>query len=1068
MGLQRISGCIMYTSKNTIIGSQDCISLQKIIDFTPVATLIVDPYGTFIDCNKATLQIFKATSRDDIIGKPPAILSPQKQRNGKDSSAVSIQFIERAHEQGSCTFYYDHQTLSGEIFPAKVTLSEIEYEGQQCLICIIEDMAGQVRVEENQALISENPYAIISLNPDLTIADVNTAFSRISGYTSSDWIGRGLNEFKIIHRDGPTVQDAIQKKKVLTGKISVEFPTGIKNMNYSYLPVFNGDGELIKIYDIFADLTELVEIINESNTLVDENPASIVTMDNSGKILKVNPAFQKLTQISKEKLLTMNLQDFKILERDGPSLHETINSKKPSKGQLVVNFGWAVKTLDFTYIPILDVNSTVTSVVAMYVDVSDQVAYVDEIKTFFYENPHAIITVTPDLKITSVNPAFSRIMGYTFDESIRMKLSDLKVLERDGGTISDGLQTKKPVSGKVIADSPLGIRHLQYVYIPILDKKGDVIKFLEIFSDLTEQRNLIAYYESILDAVPLPIHVTDTDMNWTYMNKPFETILLNNRVIQDRKSAYGKPCSTANANICKTDECGIHQLRTTGKNETFFEWMGSSNKQTTAPVVNANGETVGYVETVQDLTEQIRMIEFLQKEVARLSDNIVRLSEGNFDLNMKMTESDSYSEKARGIFEEINSSISTLIAALQSLIQDADNLANDATNGNLQSRANVENHRGEFRKIVEGLNKTLDSVILPINESLRICENYASYDFTVRFSSSLDVKGDWIQFRNALNKIGVSICDAFTLINKNLYDLTSSAEKAQISVSEVVSGSQQVVENTGKVSQNADQGGDGIGQVLKAMEDLNVTVSAVSQKAESVSVSSDQANSLAKDGIHLAHQSEKAMQDITHSAQEVDTIVTGINTQMDEIGKIVRLISDIANQTNLLALNAAIEAARAGEAGRGFAVVAAEVKSLAQDSRKSAENIEDMIATLQTKAKQATQAMGKSNQAVQDGSSALEQTLNAFNKIADTIENINQNTVEVASASEEQAASVEEVTASIQEVSNLIQNTSHEAGDAAAATQEAKASIDEVGRIITGVVDIVTNISGEMTKFKVV
>lgn len=929
-------------------------------------------------------------------------------------------------------------------------------------------MTDQVRIEENETLISQNPYAIISLNPDLTIADVNRAFSQISGYKSSDWIGRGLNDFKIIHRDGPTVQDAIQKKKLVTGKIVVEFPNGIKNMNYSYLPVFDEDGEVIKIYDIFADLTELVEKINESNSLVDENPASIITMDTSGKIITVNPAFENLSQISKDNLLTMNLQDFKILERDGPSLHEMITSKKPSKGQLVVDFGWAVKTLDFTYIPILDVNGTVTSIVAMYLDVSDQASYVEEIETFFYENPHAIITITPDLKITNVNPAFSKIMGYTYEESIRMKLSDLTVLERDGGTIGEGLETKKPVFGKVIADSPAGIRHLQYVYIPIIDKKGEVVKFLEIFSDLTEQRNLIAYYESILDAVPLPIHVTDTDMNWTYMNKPFETILLNNRVIQDRKSAYGKPCSTANANICKTNECGIHQLKTTGKNETFFDWMGSSNKQTTAPVVNANGETVGYVETVQDLTEQIRMIEFLQKEVARLSDNIVRLSEGNFDLNMKMTDSDTYSEKAKGIFEEINSSISTLIAALQRLIYDADNLANDATNGNLKSRANIEKHHGEFRKIVEGLNQTLDSVILPINESLRVCENYASYDFTVRFSSSLDIKGDWIQFKNALNRIGESICDAFSLINKNLYDLTNSAEKAHVSVTEVLNGSEQVVENTGKVSRNADQGGDGIVQVLKAMEDLNVTVSEVSQKAESVSVSSDQANSLAKDGIHLAHQSEKAMEDITQSAHEVDTIVTGINTQMNEIGKIVRLISDIANQTNLLALNAAIEAARAGDAGRGFAVVAAEVKSLAQDSRRSAESIEDMIAALQTKAKLATQAMGKSNQAVLDGSTALEQTLNAFNKIADTIENINRNTVEVASASEEQAASVEEVTASIQEVSNLMQNTSHEAGAAAAATQEAKVSIDEVGQIITGVVDIAENISGEMTKFKVV
>lgn len=251
------------------------------------------------------------------------------------------------------------------------------------------------------------------------------------------------------------------------------------------------------------------------------------------------------------------------------------------------------------------------------------------------------------------------------------------------------------------------------------------------------------------------------------------------------------------------------------------------------------------------------------------------------------------------------------------------------------------------------------------------------------------------------------------------------------------------------------------------MEDLNITVAEVSRRAEEVSSTATTANGYAKNGVQLAQKSETAMEEIKRSSTEVDQIVKDINQQMDEIGKIVRLISDIANQTNLLALNAAIEAARAGEAGRGFAVVAAEVKSLAQDSRQSAENIADMIMTLQTKAKKANDAMGHAGETVAIGSNALSETLGAFEQIAGSIDDITRNATDVASSSEEQAASVEEVTASINEVSGLVQNTAKEAGDAAAATQEASASIDQISKIVANVNEIVETVSLEMAKFKI-
>ena len=151
----------------------------------------------------------------------------------------------------------------------------------------------------------------------------------------------------------------------------------------------------------------------------------------------------------------------------------------------------------------------------------------------------------------------------------------------------------------------------------------------------------------------------------------------------------------------------------------------------------------------------------------------------------------------------------------------------------------------------------------------------------------------------------------------------------------------------------------------------------------------------------------------------------------------------------------------------GFAVVATEVKSLAQESRAAAENIAEMIGTLQKKSIAAGEAVASSNREVKTGSQALAQTLRSFNDIAKSIEDISKNVVEVASVSEEQAATVEEVTASVNEVHGMVQATAKDAMDSAAAAEEASASIDQITKVIGGVNAIVESISKEMAKFRV-
>jgi methyl-accepting chemotaxis protein len=497
-------------------------------------------------------------------------------------------------------------------------------------------------------------------------------------------------------------------------------------------------------------------------------------------------------------------------------------------------------------------------------------------------------------------------------------------------------------------------------------------------------------------------------------------------------------------------------------------------EQHTIPFLDKNGALVSLMAVYNDITEKRRrqeadkaIAEYSNAYFKTLSKNLMLLAKGDTTFDLAVPEANEYTRKTREEFVLINATMTEVKENIIRLISETDKLTKAAVEGRLDIRADTSKHQGEYRNIIEGINKTLDVVIEPVNEAIRVSGEYARTNFTAHVDERLRVAGDFIRFKDSLNNIGVQVSDSVHLINKQLMELAAVAEEANASVEEVASGANQVAHSSAGVSANAEKGGLAMQQVLKAMDDLSSTVSSVATKTESVSYLTNEANAISKKGSELARRAEQGMVGITRNASDVDTIVRDIKSQMDQIGKIVNVITDLANQTNLLALNAAIEAARAGDAGRGFAVVATEVKSLAQESRESAENIAEMIGNLQKKSQAAADAAAEAGKTVKEGSLALAETLEVFNKIVASVEEISRNIEMVAASTEEQAASVEEITASVNEVNALIQGTAKDAVDSAAAAEEASAAIDQIGKIVGNVNTIVDKTSKEMAKFKV-
>ncbi len=429
------------------------------------------------------------------------------------------------------------------------------------------------------------------------------------------------------------------------------------------------------------------------------------------------------------------------------------------------------------------------------------------------------------------------------------------------------------------------------------------------------------------------------------------------------------------------------------------------------------------------------------------------------DLSTEMTAKDNR--------DEITPALMTTIVSIRALVAEANMLSKAAVAGQLSTRGNAEKFKGGYRDVITGINETLDAVVKPVNEAMHVSNEYAQGNFTARFDEKITVQGDFVTFKQGLNNIGIQVSKALESINQQVGDLAASAEEANASVEEVSAGSAQVAKNASGVSINAEKATQGVEQVQRAMEDLSHTVQDVATKSEMVAKLVQDTTTFSQEGMELAKKTEKGMQGITKSSTDVNQIIGEIKSQMDKISEIVNLITDLANQTNLLALNAAIEAARAGDAGRGFAVVATEVKSLAVESAASAERIAGMIQNLQRQTESAVDAVSASNVGVKEGSEALQETLDSFNKIVTAIDKISQNVSEVAAAAEEQAASVEEVTASVNEVGGLMQNTTSEATDAAAASEESSAAIDQITKVVANVNAIVDKVTKEVSKFRV-